>query len=673
MTDPTPSPWFDLDTYISTPRLGGLTLSRDGSSLVVAVQGTDAEATAYTTALCRVDPTGETPSTRLTRSVKGESLSAFLPDGSLLFTSKRDLLGKAGDKPSETTAALWCLPAGGGEAYELARRDGGWGQVLTTDSDRVILGVPVHQGAADDEADSAKRTARRDKKVAALLHTGYPVRYWDHDLGQETTRLRVGRVTAEGDRELADVEDLTGDVGRALGDVAVSRDGSLIVAEWSVPEAHGVTRAELVRIDSATGEQTVIASHADDEFGTPVVSDDGSLIVAVRNRRSTSALSPDATLWLIDGDGESRPLAADWDRWAHPVAFTPDNATLIVTADDDGECPVFAIDVATGEVRRLTQHGAYSSVQLSPDGATAYAVRTAYDIPGEVVAIDIAGATTRVLPGPVEYPALPGRIERVETTAADGTRIPGWLVLPDGASHDNPAPLTLWVHGGPLGSWNAWSWRWCPWLLVSRGQAVLLPDPALSTGYGLDHIQRGWGRWGAEPFTDIMALTDAAEARDDVRDDASVMMGGSFGGYMANWIATHTDRFAAIVSHASLWNLQSFGPTTDASWYWKRELSEEMMAAHSPHLFAADIVTPMLVIHGDRDYRVPIGEGLALWWALNEKHEGEPADLPHRFLYFPDENHWILSPQHAKVWYDTVIEFLAAHREGRAMETPELL
>ena len=121
-------------------------------------------------------------------------------------------------------------------------------------------------------------------------------------------------------------------------------------------------------------------------------------------------------------------------------------------------------------------------------------------------------------------------------------------------------PLTLWVHGGPLGSWNAWSWRWCPWLLVSRGQAVLLPDPALSTGYGLDYVQRGWGQWGAEPYTDIMALTDAVESRGDIRDDASVMMGGSFGGYMANWIAGHTDRFAGIVTHASLWALDQFGP-----------------------------------------------------------------------------------------------------------------
>ncbi|WP_269451860.1 alpha/beta hydrolase family protein [Tessaracoccus coleopterorum] len=106
------------------------------------------------------------------------------------------------------------------------------------------------------------------------------------------------------------------------------------------------------------------------------------------------------------------------------------------------------------------------------------------------------------------------------------------------------------------------------------------------------------------------------------------MMGGSFGGYMANWIATHTDRFQGIVSHASLWNLTSFGPSTDAAWYWKREFSQEMLEANSPHAFADRIVTPMLVIHGDKDYRVPISEGLSLWWALNEHYDGDPAEFP---------------------------------------------
>ena len=119
--------------------------------------------------------------------------------------------------------------------------------------------------------------------------------------------------------------------------------------------------------------------------------------------------------------------------------------------------------------------------------------------------------------------------------------------------------------------------------------------------------------------------------------------------------------------------LTSFGPTTDASWYWGCEFTPEMMETFSPHRFADRITTPMLVIHGDKDYRVPIGEGLALWWALVSGFDGDPADLPHRFLYFPDENHWILTPQHAKVWYETVLEFLAAHREGRHMGRVELL
>ncbi|WP_226996808.1 S9 family peptidase [Tessaracoccus aquimaris] len=355
------------------------------------------------------------------------------------------------------------------------------------------------------------------------------------------------------------------------------------------------------------------------------------------------------------------------------VAFSPDASTAFVVADEDGASPVFSVDLVSGEVRRLTQEGAHSSVMMAPDGATLYALRTSYSNPGDIVAIDVESATSRVLQAPVSYPDLPGRVERVETTAADGTRIPGWLVLPDGASAENPAPLTLWVHGGPVSSWNAWSWRWCPWLLASRGQAVLLPDPALSTGYGQDFIQRGWGQWGAEPYTDVMALTDAIEARADIRDDATVMMGGSFGGYMANWIATHTDRFKGIVSHASLWNLTSFGPTTDAAWYWKRELSPEMLQANSPHLLAADIVTPMLVIHGDKDYRVPISEGLALWWALNENYDGDPAQFPHRFLYFPDENHWILTPQHAIVWYESVLGFAEAARNDTTMEHPAIL
>ena len=169
-----------------------------------------------------------------------------------------------------------------------------------------------------------------------------------------------------------------------------------------------------------------------------------------------------------------------------------------------------------------------------------------------------------------ERPELPGTLTEVTAAADDGQPVRSWLALPHG---DTPAPLVLWVHGGPLASWNAWHWRWNPWLLVARGYAVLMPDPALSTGYGQDFIQRGWGAWGFAPYTDLIAATDAACAHPRVDETRTAAMGGSFGGYMANWIAGHTDRFDAIVTHASLWALDQFGPTTDGAYWWAREMT----------------------------------------------------------------------------------------------------
>jgi dipeptidyl aminopeptidase/acylaminoacyl peptidase len=208
--------------------------------------------------------------------------------------------------------------------------------------------------------------------------------------------------------------------------------------------------------------------------------------------------------------------------------------------------------------------------------------------------------------------------------------------------------------------------------MAAQGYAVLLPDPGLSTGYGLDMVRRGWGAWGAEPYDDLMRITDVALEREDVDATKVAAMGGSFGGYMANWVAGHTDRFAAIVTHASLWNLEQFGPTTDVAFYWGREMTPEMARANDPSAHADAITTPMLVIHGDRDYRVPIGEALRLWWDLNARVK-DPTMSPHRFLYFPDENHWVLTPQHAAIWYRTVLSFLGVHVHGRPEVVDELL
>jgi dipeptidyl aminopeptidase/acylaminoacyl peptidase len=330
---------------------------------------------------------------------------------------------------------------------------------------------------------------------------------------------------------------------------------------------------------------------------------------------------------------------------------------------------------SAADVVRVTRDAAaYTDVVVSPDGRSAYAVRSSYEFPPEVVRIDLASGDVTRLPAPAERPRIQGTLERIGTTAADGSRVPAYLAMPAGASTQNPAPLLLWIHGGPLGSWNAWTWRWNPWLLVAKGYAVLLPDPALSTGYGQAYIQRGWGEWGRAPYTDLMAITDSAVQRPDIDGTRTAAMGGSFGGYMANWVAGQTDRFNAIVTHASLWALDQFGPTTDDSQYWLKEMTAEMALANSPHLHVEKISTPMLVIHGDKDYRVPIGEGLRLWYELLSKSQlaaDENGQTQHRFLYYPDESHWILQPQHAKVWYGVVEHFLARQVLGQEVPVPE--
>jgi dipeptidyl aminopeptidase/acylaminoacyl peptidase len=169
-----------------------------------------------------------------------------------------------------------------------------------------------------------------------------------------------------------------------------------------------------------------------------------------------------------------------------------------------------------------------------------------------------------------------------------------------------------------------------------------------------------------------MTVTDAALERADLDASRTAAMGGSFGGYMANWIAGHTDRFDAIVTHASIWHLDGFVGTTDGSYHWVRQWGDpvtdrDRYDEHSPHRSAARITTPMLVIHGDKDYRVPIGEGLRLWYDL-QRHGVES-----QFLYFPDENHWVLKPGDAKLWYATVFAFLAHHVLGEKWERPELV
>jgi dipeptidyl aminopeptidase/acylaminoacyl peptidase len=708
---------FDLETFLAQPRLGGLALSPDGDRLVVGVSTVAPDGKRFRTALWALDPTGGTAPRQLTRSAPGESAATFARDGALLFASARpdpDAADSAGDPP----AALWSLPADGGEArLVVAPGSGVQGLDVARDSGRIVLHASLHPQAATLAEDREREQARKDAGVTAQLFETYPIRYWDSYLGpREPARFvlspedadPVGPLDAPTSTGAAATtttspaaatsttspaaEDDTADSPTGLEPPLLVRgaglhttsgdltpDGTTYITAW---HPHGEHRrrtspddlvSQLVAIDVETGARRVLSPDDGRSYGSPAVSPDDRTVVAVAQDLGAPDRAEEDSLVLIDlASGELTELAADWDRWPSSPRWLPDGAAVLVEADDLGHRPVFRVDVTSGDVTRLTASGHHTEVCVAPDGVHAYALRSTLAGPPRPVRfrVDTAEQDPEVLPSPAGPDPEVADLERVVAAAEDGVEIGGWLVRP--RDTEGPVPLVVFIHGGPLGSWNMWSWRWNPNVFAAQGYAVLLPDPALSTGYGRDFVARGWGRWGDEPFTDLLAIVEATAARDDIDGERVAATGGSFGGYMANWVAGHSDRFRCIITHASLWALENFHGTTDLGLFWEREFGDPYVdpsrfQEHSPNRHVGSISTPMLVIHGERDLRVPISEGLILWTDL--VRHGVDA----RFLYFPDENHWILKPHNSRLWYQTFAAFLDEHLRDQDFARPELL
>jgi dipeptidyl aminopeptidase/acylaminoacyl peptidase len=666
---PSSTPFHDLEDYLAVPRLTGLVLSPDGSRLVASVQRLAADRDRYQTSLWELDPAGVADARRLTHSEQGESGPAFAGDGSLLFTSKRPGPGDA--SPDEP--ALWQLPRRG-EAVRIATSAAGLSGPVGAQASPAYVVATSRLAGATEEADQQWRSDRKAAKVTAIIHDGFPIRHWDHELGPDFPRLLVARTGGD-----APPRDLAPDAGPALAeaDYSITPDGTVVVTTWSVREPHGRIHTGLVAVDVETGNRRTLVDEPGVEHWQPVASPDGGLVAASRLAIGGFDTAWTQTVCVHDlAGGPSRTFDLSEVKPSE-YAWSPDSSILYVAGDRYGRGAIVALDIAAGTHRRVASDAVYTSLSVSPDGNAIYALRSAVDCPPQPVRLDARateGAPT-YLPSPAPRPPLPGTLVEVEAAAPDGATVRGWLVLPAGTGQ--PAPLQQWIHGGPAGSYNAWSWRWSPWIAAARGWAVLMPDPALSTGYGQDWVTRAWPHRASPVWQDVEALLDTVVARDDIDAGRTACLGASFGGYLANWVAGHTDRFKAIVSHSGIWATDQEHATTDLA-AWKTGLfgtpaqRPEWYAENSPHHFVDAITTPMLVIHGNRDYRVPYSESLRLFWDLVSRHDGDPDSLPHRFLQFTGENHWVLSPSNARIWNETVLAFLEWHVLGGRWSPPRL-
>ena len=691
-----------IENLLDATRLAGL-ITTEGGRILAKVSSLDAKGTAYRSSLVELDCAGAGEDRQilpLTRGSSSVGAVAAAEDGTTFFTAKR--VGEDGEEAED--AQLWGLPMRG-EARELAARPGGFGG-LAVAGGHLIAELEVHSQAAD-ETEHARLSAERTKaKVSAALHAGFPSRYWDHDLGPTRPVLAIAALpedlaraeatapagapeSAEDAGADAAAADAAADEPRAqvlhfrhlempagrLLSWTVDRSGTraLVSMQDSRGELLAVPDLYLLDLVGAQPPRLLRAASAELEFSPGEFSPDGTRALIGRERTWTAEASLASTAELLDlATGESSPVWPELDHWVSPVWL--DENTLVATSDDQGRGSVWIGAPTDPAPRRLAggpgQDVAFSSASIA--GGQIIAAASGIAVAPHPVQIDPVTGEVTALPNPADAVDPVGSLTEVSATAEDGTALRAWLRLPDG---EGPHPLVVFAHGGPWGSWNAWTYRWNPNPFVDAGYAVLLPDPAISTGYGQAMIDRGQHELGGAPYTDIMALTDATVARADIDAERTAFAGGSYGGYMANWVAGHTgDRFRCIITHASLWDTATMGSTTDNSG-WERPMRTQN-PQFNPKEHVREIVAPMLVIHGDKDYRVPIAQGHALWYDLHE-FSATPRDAEgrtrHRYLYFPDEGHWILGRGNAQVWYETFLGFLDEHVRGEAWERPATL
>jgi dipeptidyl aminopeptidase/acylaminoacyl peptidase len=367
-------------------------------------------------------------------------------------------------------------------------------------------------------------------------------------------------------------------------------------------------------------------------------------------------------LRLVDpATGATRTLQPEFDRSVGE--FLCDGSSILLGVEEEGSHAIYLTDLDGAGPKRQLRGVNVSSLSASADRSVLVGSRSSLLAPAEVVRIrgDRVEPITRLNEELLAGVAMPA-CESVRWKGALDAMVQGWLLKPPGFDPARKHPFLLWIHGGPQGAWlDAWSHRWNPAVYAAQGYVVLLPNPHGSTGFGQQFTEQISGDWGGACFSDLMKGVDWAIAQGFVDADRMAAAGGSFGGYMVNWILGHSTRFKALVSHAGVYNLDSMYGVTEELWFpewdlrgtpWKNGGNYEEF---SPHRFAANFRTPTLVIHGELDYRVPVGEGFQLFTAL--RRQGVEAKL----LYFPDEGHWVNKPKNSRLWNETVSAWFERH------------
>jgi len=699
-----------FEDMMKMKRLGETAVSPDGKWLAYSVTTVNLEKNSKTAELW-LQAIADGEPQKLAVAQPGDSGPQFSADGKrILFLSGRDGGQQVWladfDTATGATSNAKKLTSISTEADNAKWSPDGKSIVMTSSVYPDCAAITTADFGTGDTCNAERDSALAASKVKAQVFTHLLYRHWNHLTGDKRSHLFLVSVETGAMRDLTPndshnvpPEYPTNPLGCGCNFAPDSKE--LAFTENLDAEPAISTNADIFTLDltDVAAKPVKVSTSLGGDF-SPAYSPDGKYL-AWRSQERAGYEGDKFRLMVYDRAAKTtKDLLPKFDNWVDEFAWAPNSTAIYFVSGTKGEAP---IDLASldGAIKTISDQGEFGDLHPLPDAQTIVASRMTVASPSEMVAISSATGTTdpkaRIgvngVSGTAELGPLTvtqiNQITNLNTellyieldlpkmesfwfTTADKTKLQGFIIRPPGFDAAKKYPVKFLMHGGPQGAWgDAWSYRWNAELFAANGYVVVMINPRGSTGYGQAVVDGVNGDWGGKPFTDLMTGLDYAEQHYPFIDKSrECALGASYGGYMANWVLGHTDRFKCIVSHDGMFNAESAFGSTEEDWfniwefktpntqgghpwdYYGKPDSENPYRKWSPMMYATHFKTPTLVVHGQLDYRLDVSEGFQLFDTL------QLLKVPSKMLYFPDEGHWVLKPQNSQLWWKTVNDWV---------------
>jgi dipeptidyl aminopeptidase/acylaminoacyl peptidase len=656
-----------FDDMLSWGRVADPQISPDGKWIAYTVTSYSKETNKGNSDIWLISVDGGS-ARQLTNSPKADDTPRWLPDGkTIAFISARD------GEPQ-----IYTVPVGGGEATKVSSIAAGVsGLVVSGDGKYFAFASDVFPDCTTDSCNKARNDEMEKSKVKAKVFTYLPYRVWDHYTDGKRTHVFIlplsGGTAIDATPGAYDSPPI--DIGGSV-DYAFSPDAKeLAFVRNTDPMVAVSTNNDVFVVPLRDGKpigeaRRITENKANDN--QPIYSPDGKYIAYRAMKRPGFEADKYDVVAYERVTGKRTVLTESCDRSPDDVIWSPDGKFIYFTADDQGYHSIYKVSLPTkkteAKVEQITSKIFVAGLDLTPDGKTFVINRTTVCNPHEVWKMDVDGKNLRQITTTNDASIAKIEMNPLEEfwfDGAGGKKVEGFLLKPPFFDVAKKYPMVYLIHGGPQGQWDDIThYRWNPQMFASPGYVVVMVNPRGSTGYGQQFTDEISGDWGGKVFTDLMNGVEYVMKTYPFIDTSHIAAAGaSYGGYMINWIEGHNDRgiFKVLVGHDGDFNTVSAYGSTEELWFDEWEFkgtpweNRELYEKFSPSNFVKNFKTPMLVIHGQLDYRLDVSEGFQMFTALQKMH------VPSKMLYFPDESHWVLKPLNSELWHKTVLEWLARY------------